>query len=768
METLSVLQSMKCQTSPQYPLYRFGDPERRLIVNFGGEGGILYTLSSYLLFWQSDSQSCQAMDMALVDDNKLNVMGSFAIVWPFFVTLCISQFVDTISCALEGRQPMPETGMSTFEHSLAFAECEAMISHALGLNSFGSSKSDNTSTPKSGSSADSILLTRSMILRRLNIPSEVLLVMLISCLGHLTTSVLAITGHKRRFRFVNTGFFALCYMGAFIWSWTRALYDPSDDELDYRVLRFPTVCIIGFIPHIMILIGITVCGIVYGLALLVTAVALPPDAPVNPSIKERFVIAFRNLQANVQFSTSSSIKLNWQEDFYTALLKIGFSILTAASEAVYLNEGNRVRISEMTWLEEKRLKELTASVERRRALVNVPPELLEDRIASGLEYTDHDSTTARSGYARERKSRTVKDNNATGGIDSGLGLAERRSRWMLMLAFMKGIGLLFGRFIARALLRLLDALKIHWKPQILVRYADFSVKTSSKPHIRQDDPALRNLMFVDTDGDAIISTDGQLDVEREYRKRLYSRSGQPLEGEVLDTELYRLWKTGGWWGDADASGDYDDDANDDDTTSVASMSTNHSDEWSDVSDSGRRTPTQEDFPQQPDNTERTFRMSDLARLLDPKTLQDREEARILSRHLQSERPVTRRQYEQQINRDKHLVLFGPRSRQAKDSPNNLAAEFDEEQAVEQFIVQRRARATQATSEAGSWSSGAAGMGSGGPQCVVCQSSPRVILVWPCGCLSICDECRLGVATRNFSSCLCCRTNVVAYSKLYVP
>ena len=67
-----------------------------------------------------------------------------------------------------------------------------------------------------------------------------------------------------------------------------------------------------------------------------------------------------------------------------------------------------------------------------------------------------------------------------------------------------------------------------------------------------------------------------------------------------------------------------------------------------------------------------------------------------------------------------------------------------------------------------WATGAPGMGSTGPLCVVCQDSPRTVLLWPCGCLALCDECRVIMATRNFTNCVCCRTATEAFSRLYVP
>ena len=772
-QTLWMLRAMRCQTSPNYPLLRYGNPNKNLAINFGGDGGFMYTLSSLPLFWETDSASCSAMGMSLQNDDKLNVMGSFSLIWPFFIILCISQFVETLACALQGRQPMPETGMTTFEHSLAFAECEAMISNALGLGIFNTGKHDRGSE-RGSSSGDSILMTRSMILRRLNVPSEVLLISLISCLSHLSSVTLAVTGHRQKFRLVNTGIWALCYMAAFVWSFVRVIKEPLGAGSDLGILRFPTTCVIGHIPHILTLIGIIFCSIIYGFALLVTATSLPPGSPPNLSVKQRFAAAFHNLQANVQFSSSSStIRLDWQEDFYTTLLKVGFNVLTAASEAVYLNEGSAIAVREMTWLEDKRIRELSS---HSNSTTHIPLDLLGEGIARGVEFTDDSPprSNSSSGYARERRSRTAKGAEASqvGALDSGLGLADRRSRWQMLLEFINGIARLLVSILARATLRIGERSGVQWRPRWLLRYANAT--NQPKRTALGDDNARhrsRNFWLISEDGTLALPKSSNVDVEHETRQRL--RRFNPITDEALDDNLYGWWKTGGWWGEVDSSGEYKAADQDDDVTSMISMSTNASQAESDASaeTSGRRTPTQEDpFPRD-SSAERPFGISDLARLLDPRTPEDREEAQMLSRHLQSERPVTRAQYRRSLNTDKARILTLRRPYHSGSTQRTSAsAELDEENALEHFVLERRATAQrQAADDAdGSWSTGAQGMGAGGPQCVVCQSSPRVILVWPCGCLSICDDCRVGVAARNFANCLCCRTNVVAYSRLYVP
>ena len=69
---------------------------------------------------------------------------------------------------------MTETGMSIFEHSLAFAESEAMISSRLGLSLFGSSTNRATSSSVEEGTVTK-LFTKSEILQKMNTPPEVLL-----------------------------------------------------------------------------------------------------------------------------------------------------------------------------------------------------------------------------------------------------------------------------------------------------------------------------------------------------------------------------------------------------------------------------------------------------------------------------------------------------------------------------------------------------------------------------------------------------------------
>ncbi|KAJ8606225.1 hypothetical protein MRB53_041097 [Persea americana] len=717
-------------------------------------------------FWQDDTSCCNARSMSLVglDNDKSALRGSLSLLYWFFLTLCTSQLFETLCCALQGKQPMPETGMTIFEHSLAFAECEAMISSALGFGFFGIKTGDAPSGENAGP-----LVHRSEILQRLNVPPEVLLVCLISCFSHLSSATLAVVGLRHKVRLVNTAIWACCYMAAFVWSFTKILMNPIEQIADLGVLRFPTVCVVGFIPHLLILIGIVVCGAIYGLALFVTALSVPSDAAEGLSFRQRLAWAYNNLQANVQFSTNSSIRIKMSEDFYTTLLKIGFNVLTAASEAVYLNEGSRIHVAQMTWLEQKRIDEIAANMDKRKA-PTVPSELLGEGIARGVGFIDHQNAAiGRSPYARERKSRPTKaegDRPAGSELDSGLGLTQRRSRMQLTFDFIAGIFWLVIGLQANLCLNMLRKLGVEHRPAWLLKAAGV-VERSRRPsaHNRPRQADSLDFYMLSNDGTYSIPKDNNFDVELETRRRLISAGTYQGEPHMAD-EVYRWWRNGGRFGDIDASGDFEAlSQQDDDSTSVISMSTTASTTDS-QEESGRRTPTQQDpfgdrTRESTPASEAGFDMGSLARLLNPQTLADREEARLLSYSLQTDRPMTRSQYRRTTDRTRAELLSGLR--------NPSTSPEDEETDLENFILTQRSKAkARAAQKSNTWESGAEGMGEGGPQCVVCQSCPRTVLVWPCGCLSMCDECRVGLAARNYTKCICCRTDIAAYSRLYVP
>jgi len=132
--------------------------------------------------------------------------------------------------------------------------------------------------------------------------------------------------------------------------------------------------------------------------------------------------------------------------------------------------------------------------------------------------------------------------------------------------------------------------------------------------------------------------------------------------------------------------------------------------------------------------------------------------------------MTRSQYRDLHLRERAKVLTSTRQRPGDLRSAVKLTPEEEAQILEHLITSRRAfhNATAATTTPSSWAEGASGMGEGGPQCVVCQSAPRSIIVWPCRCLSLCDDCRVTLAMNNFDKCVCCRRDVGSFSRIFVP
>ena len=783
LQNLNIVRAIRCQTSPDWSEMQYGTPGRYLSTDFSGEAGYLYRASSSFLFWENTTESCQAVGMMPGAADTTRDNGSLALLWPLFLSLGFGQFVETMCCALQGRPPVQEVGMTIFEHSLAFAEAEAVVTKPLTINSARFNQPKNVLVPN----GKTVLVPRSGLNSIANVPPEVLLISLISGISHWTSNLLAIAGVRSRYRLVTTGIWGLLYMATFVWSFLRLTEAIAESDNPVGLLRFPTVCIIGFIPHLLIMIGTATCGFIYLLAFSITVLAPPPSQPDTMTWKERFEAAYNNLHANIHLSSIAPLTINWHEDFYTAILKVGFTVLTAASEAVFLNEGARINVHSMTFLEKKRLKEvLDRRRQFRQTLTNIPEELKGESFAPGVGVEDKpnngisaEATT--SGYARERKTRSM--NTAPGTANAGsqgdpAGLQQRRGRFYLTWQFFKGIARLIMLIHARLTIATLQRLRVGYRPRWLRRLAGPRPTKEPRVSTQAHNDRQRRAASVDSwltlDDRSRVRLDNQFDAEAFAKDRLrqtgfLDEQGPEESDERVDDYMYSWWRNGGRFGDIDNSSDYVPPP-DDDTTSITSYATTDHDGWSDVEDDGQRTPTRDSYQRSREATptaENAIDLSRLSILLDPKTKEDREEAKLLSRHLQSPQIMTRSRYRKALDQEEAKILTTSRYR--LETSANMTPE-EEEQVLEDLILNKRqATAPQGSSSAGgSWDTGAEGMGSEGPQCVVCQLSPRTVLVWPCGCLSLCDECRVGLASKNFTACVCCRTKVVAYSRLYVP
>ncbi|KAK4238171.1 hypothetical protein C8A03DRAFT_44042 [Achaetomium macrosporum] len=809
-----LLQSIQCQTSPDFAELRWGNASKSSDLMFSHPNSFLHGLSSSLLLGPTDEYSCRSVRMVPLDDGEqVELVGSLSRLWPLFGTFCLSQFIEVLSCAVQGRPVAAETGMTLFEHSLAFAEADAAIGNQLGWGLF-----TNRTTASQAALGSKIALTRSMIMKRVNTPPEVLLVAFLSAMSHVTSHILGVFNLQLKFRLVSTAFWGLCFMASMSWS---AITFSVDDPSAQGLLRFPTVCIIGFIPHILILLGIYACGVVYVSALMLSAVASPEGDRNGErlSLWQRLVRAHGNMQANVSLA---DIRIRMDMDFYTALLRAGFAAITMASEAVYLNEDHQVNLKPYTWLEDERLRELE---ELRMQWIGggIPGSRFDSVGTIGLVPVK-DRQLAGSGYARERAAQQIQKSNPSGRrVRDGVGAAERSSRWLIAFEYLLHISKLLLVTWALLTIKSLGFLGLRTPPRWLEALTQRpKPESSSKKAPGRGGRGLNIDVLSPGEGKLFfaIPHSDEVDVEAELRRRMdpiiTGSDAEPHVDEAeVDSKLYGYFLRNGWWGESDSSGDYApstqstevDDPEFDDTTSVISSTETaseldwESDHGSDSHfDDGQRTPTQrEPAPVSFASAVASARASrestplfdtpiaaaDLARLLHPQSPEDQEEARALAAHLISEGIMTRSRFKQQLQRQRAQVLLTNNQAFAHNRrltvPEKMTPE-EEARVLEQLLLSRRAAAAAAKSGAASpspgggaaaapnssWATGAAGLGPDGPQCVVCQSAPRTIIVWPCRCLSLCDDCRVSLAMNNFDKCVCCRREVISFSRIYVP
>ncbi|KAI1336023.1 hypothetical protein F5Y15DRAFT_395748 [Xylariaceae sp. FL0016] len=784
-----LLQAIQCQTSPDFAELRWGNATKSSDLMFAQPGGYLHSLSQTLLFGASDYDSCRAVNMVPADHHDFSgeLRGSLSQLWPLFQTLCLSQFLETVSCAVQGRPVAVETGMTLFEHSLAFAEADAAIGNQLGWGLFSGGNSNYTFEQSSGAK---IAISRSMIMARVNTPPEVLLVAFLSSMSHITSHVLGVFGLQSRFRLFNTGFWALCFMGSLV---AEALSFSLDDPMNTGLFRFPTVCIIGFVPHVMVFAGILMCFTIYILALTLAALDPPAEARTF-TFYRRLWHAHENMQANISLA---DIRISRAMDFYTALLRTGFGVITMASEAVYLNEDRGVNLKRHTWLEEERYRELE-NLRMQWAGSGLGTSRYDSVGTIGLVPVKDGQAGIANGYARERAAQKVSKNKMGDRRSrDGVGAAERSSRWLLALEFLMNINRLLLRSGALIILKGLVRFGVQRQPAFLVylsRWPDKAKTDTSGPNTGAARPSRQALLGRNGRYAALLRNDENADVEAEIRRRLRkSPLTAAIPEEEVDSRLYESWKNGELWGGVDTSGDWEPDEDDDDwdTTSLAHSvfggDEDDRDPWVDDDEEelneGQRTPTQHSFGNESaayghfgsfsrESTpgavqDQPIDMRDLARLLHPTSPNDRREAHALAAHLTSDRILTRSQYARQEQaRRGRLLTSSLQSANAQLQGRRLN---DEEQAdlLEQLIIARRQEEQLARRGSGDADADDAGSDDG-PQCVVCHSASRKIIVWPCRCLSLCDECRVTLAMNNFDKCVCCRREVISFSRIYVP
>lgn len=582
-------------------------------------------------------------------------------------------------------------------------------------------------------------------------------------MSHITSHVLGVFDLQARFRLISTGFWGICFMGSIIWS---VISFELDNPSALGLLRFPTVCIIGFIPHILVLAGIITWLWIYGLALFLSLCAVERGLPLS-NFRQRMAHAHNGLQANIPLS---DIRITREMDFYTALLRTGLSAITMASEAVYLNEDRGVSLQRRTWLEEKRLREVE-EMQRQCMAMGLPGSGFEQAGTIGRIPLMAGSIAASNGYVREHAAQKLQKSHNKRGLWLGIGATGRGSRCFMAIEYLLAICKLVAKVCALSTYGLIGKLRIRGQLAWLLSLAGYSKpEHETNQDLNEGHGSSSRHSVLDNEAGFIPTIDG-IDVEEEFRQV----SGSADE-EGLEVDLYRYWLKGRWWGSKDSSGDFCPRLNNDDwdNTSVVSTTSTTSgieDEQFERDFGNQQIIPTETLPQASDVgsafNDSPLGIADLARLLHPTCREERDDALRLAAHLQCGQIMTRAAFRrmEKLQRAQILIRGWVFSNPEVGRGGHLAKlGNDEEVLLEQILLSRRQTAPKPASHA----LGGVGANDENAPCVVYQSSSRTIILWPCGCLSLCNDFRVSLAMKNFDKCVCCRQDVMSFSRISVP
>ncbi|KAK9377304.1 uncharacterized protein V1513DRAFT_470112 [Lipomyces chichibuensis] len=153
----------------------------------------------------------------------------------------------------------------------------------------------------------------------------------------------------------------------------------------------------------------------------------------------------------------------------------------------------------------------------------------------------------------------------------------------------------------------------------------------------------------------------------------------------------------------------------------------------------------------------------LSSLLLPQASYEIQLARIMRAHLSANEIVTRGKMRTMNARNSKRDDFDHWSSNDSDLDN------DDGPILARIINERRRRGAQTiSSDHGEEYEGDGVSPLESSRCVICHASQRNIVLWPCRCLTVCEECRATVAQAKLNGCVCCRRKVVSYSRLNIP
>lgn len=232
--------------------------------------------------------------------NEVRLGPTSLMLWPVFLAVCLSLFVETFAAALDGRKPFLEGGVTLFELSLAFQEMTSGF----------------------------YFMRPDQLVKR---PSEqVLMVCLFALADHVSGHLGAVL-YANKYRLIPLTAINVC----FVW------YFASTALLG-AILKFPFNIILTYISLVFVLLVTLACAAIFALAVV---------AKNNRLLELSYAKFFVADEENEFFAKHLGVTLD--QDFYTAAMNVGLFAISLAGKSSYISEWNVISGPQFTWLEDK-------------------------------------------------------------------------------------------------------------------------------------------------------------------------------------------------------------------------------------------------------------------------------------------------------------------------------------------------------------------------------------------------------------------------------
>ncbi|WLF78835.1 hypothetical protein PVL30_002579 [Lodderomyces elongisporus] len=637
--------------------------------------------------------------------------------WPIFKAFCLSSFIETFISSVQGTKACSESGITIFEHSLAFQEFSSNAA-------FFFSNSYHYKRPT----------------------EEVLLTSMFSILNHINIHVGAII-NKNRYRLIPSTVFGLAYLSYF-------LYSASCGS----IFSFPSILVLTITPQILICMIISTSALIFLAAIVVNGFQF---RGLNYASFFTSELQSINEVGNVEDtafdipseSALSQLNINWNDDFYSALLSVGVLAITSAGKSSYITELSLVTIDAETWVE----RSLVSQMSKR----NISGQGQGQGQGQGEGQKNEGAGAEKVeeiGYQKflsEPYSTWL--NSGPEGADTAAAAAAAaafssqksifKARWSAFCELANNFyqliyGLVVEKMVKNTIKRLFSnrRQRARHNRDGLGRRADGNSsgigQTSSTPvpsflkkYIRiKPDPSIGELK---QSGISLDSMPVQI-VEQNY--------ASILSGADLDE-----------W---DNSEDY----------------VYYENEYSEAEEEEERESDIEAYLGDTNlkNLRGNHQTSNLIRNDSPALLElfDREGvSEIFSQEFDLQMIRDHYNYKGRLTRSKYGQLYRKRNHGGDNNQDNDETEMsNKHEAFKLFdlIVSKRSKSDSSNEKDGAQHT------TRSLECVICQTNMREIITWPCKCFAICEPCRLSLVSKGIEGCVCCRSEVRGVSKVYIP